>query len=103
MKIITHAKNFSLNKEQEDFINEKIIKIRDLSKSLNDEAHEIHIDFEINESKKPEDKYSCIVNANLKGHASFRIEKSSSSVEKVFAEIKNVLIDDIKKIKSKKS
>jgi len=66
MKIITHAKNFSLNKVQEDFINEKIVKIRNLSKSLNDEAHEINIDFEVFESKKPEDKYSCIINANLK-------------------------------------
>jgi hypothetical protein len=66
MKIITHAKNFSLNKEQEDFINEKNIKIRELSKNLNDESHEINIIFEINESKKPEDKYSCIATANLK-------------------------------------
>lgn len=102
MKIVTHAKNFSLNKSQEDFINERIVKIRELSKSLNDEAHEINIDFEIFESKKPEDRYSCVVNANLKWHSTIRIEKKAESVEKSFVEAKKVLLEKIKEFKSKK-
>ena len=102
MKIITKAKNFSLNESQKQFIDEKIVKIRELSKNLNDESHEIHIDFEVNETQKPEDKYSCVATANLKWHSTIRVEKKSDSVEKAFMEMKKVLVEDIKKLKNKK-
>lgn len=101
MKIITHAKNFSLNTIQEDFINEKIKKISELAKTLNNEFNEINIDFEYSESKKKDDQISCVATLNLKWHKSIRVEKSSETVEKSFAEVKKVLLEDIKKIKWK--
>ena len=103
MKTIIHAKNFSLNKEQEDFINEKVVKIRELSKTLNDESHEINIDFEYTESQKKSDQITCVATVNLKWHQTERVSKNAETVEKAFAEVKKVLIEDIKKIKWKKS
>lgn len=102
MKIITHAKNFSLNKEQENFINEKVVKIRELSKTIEDQSHEIHIDFEHIDSKKAEDQIKCIATLNLTWHKTIRVEKSAETVEKSFSGVKKVLIEEIKKVKAKK-
>lgn len=101
MKIITQAKNFSLNQTQEEFIQEKIVKIRDFSKTIEDQSHQIHLDFEHIESQKKEDNIVCIATLNLSWHNTIRVEKSAETVEKAFMEVKKVLLEDMKKIKWK--
>jgi len=99
MKITTHAKNFSLNQSQDNFINEKIIKIREFSKTIEDQSHEIKINFEYIDSQKKEDSMTCIATLNLTWHKTIRVEKKAETVEKAFMTVKDILIKDMKKIK----
>jgi len=101
MKVNTHAKNFSLNQSQEEFINNKVVKIREFSKIIEDQSHQINLDFEHVDSKKVEDQIVCIATLNLAWNKTIRVEKSAETVEKSFSEVKKVLLEEMKKIKEK--
>lgn len=99
MKIEINAKNFSLNEDQIEFVQEKSKKLKDLSKSLNDEAHVIHINFEHIESKSKDDNIICTITINIKWHKEIRVEKSNWSVEWAMMEAKKVAFIEIRKMK----
>jgi len=99
MKIEINADNFSLNQEQLEFVKEKSAKLRDLSKSLNDESHVIHIHFKHIESKIKAENIICTITINIKWHKDIRVEKTAWSVESAIMDAKKVTLAEIKKIK----
>lgn len=99
MKIEINAKHFSLNEEQLNFVKEKAQKLKDLSKTLNDESHIIHINFDHIESKIKDENLICTITIQIKWHKEIRVERKYSWVEWAFMEAKKVAILEIKKLK----